>query len=88
MINERINPNITSAAASNLKRTSVFFRRLVPASQWGMRSAAKWEAIAVGMAIYGFVTNAAIEAPINAWEVAVMIPVKKPCYAWRIWFPN
>lgn len=45
----------------------------MPASQWGTRSAAKWERMASGIPIMGLAIFAAKLAPINACEVAVII---------------
>lgn len=44
----------------------------MPASQCGIRSAAKWEAMASGIPSRGFATLTAIEAPISACAVAVI----------------
>lgn len=62
----------TSKNDSIKSRCFVFFFSLVPVSQWGTRSARKWEAIAKGIAINGFGTAAAIAVPIKAWLVAVI----------------
>lgn len=62
----RIKPKMTSATVSKIKRFVVFCLRLVPASQWGITSATKWETIAIGIAKNGFAIFAARLAPISA----------------------